>query len=209
MVAATFRRKLAEGTSSRRITRLRPRRASARRAQIARINQRGLRSCGFSFRYPVFGIRFCFSFFLFAFLAFSASATPTNSREHAEASGAAQVVTIASDDRGAHSPAAASSLINEIDCITSGNQEKQPSPDDNNFPDSTTDLDDTDGGLDDLSARADTSTRNDQDTPLFSVTGLDAMTLRTPRILSNLLFSVHCFYCLHEHIRERAPPILG
>jgi hypothetical protein len=97
--------------------------------------------------------------------------------------------------------------IDGIDCITSENQEKQPAPyggNSPNFPDSTTDLDDDDGGLDDWSA--DTSTRTGQDTPLFSVTGLDAVTLRTPRIVPILLFPVHCFYCLHEHIRERAPP---
>lgn len=85
-------------------------------------------------------------------------------------------------------------------------EEGQPSQD--SAPsDSTSDIDDSDGGLDDLSA--DLSTRDDQDTPHFSVTGLDAVTLRTPRIVPILLFPVHCFYCLHEHIRERAPPSLA
>jgi hypothetical protein len=102
----------------------------------------------------------------------------------------------------------ASSSIDVIACITSLSEEKQPSQDDNNFPDSTTDLDDTDGGLDDLNPGADTSTRNYEDTPLLSVTGFDAVTLRTPRIVPILLFPVRCFYCLHQHIRERAPPIL-
>ena len=100
---------------------------------------------------------------------------------------------------------AASSSIDGSDCITSENQEKQPAPGRDNSPDAASDIDDTDSALDDLGA--DTSTRNDQDTPLFSVTGLDAVTLRTPRIVPILLFPVHCFYCLHEHIRERAPPI--
>jgi hypothetical protein len=45
--------------------------------------------------------------------------------------------------------------------------------------------------------------------PLSSVTALDAVTLRTPRIVPILLFRVHCFYCLHKHTRERAPPIRG
>jgi hypothetical protein len=126
------------------------------------------------------------SFFILLFLAllvaswqFSASASPNNSRE-----------------------------LGLGVCITSQNQGKQPAPDGGNFPnspDGTTDLDDSDGGVDDLSA--DASTRSDQDTPLFSITGLDAVTLRTSGIVPILLFPVHCFYCLHEHIRERAPPI--
>jgi hypothetical protein len=94
-----------------------------------------------------------------------------------------------------------------IDGITLENQEKQPAPDGGNFPnssDSTSDIDDSDGGLDDLSA--DTA-HNYQDTPLFSVTGRDAVTRGKSRIVPILLFRVHCFYCLHEHIRERAPPI--
>lgn len=91
-----------------------------------------------------------------------------------------------------------------IDGITSASQEKQPSQDSNTFPDSMTDIDDSDGALDDLSA--DTSTRNYLDTPHFSVTDLDAVTLRTPGIIPIPLFPVHCCCCLHDHIRERAPP---
>jgi hypothetical protein len=166
----------------------------------------------------------CRSALSFALLAatwqFSASATPTESREHAEASGVAQMV--APDSDRAYSPVAANSStptksrehaevfgVGGIDCITALSEEKEPSQDGNDFPDSTTDLDDTDSGLDDLSAGADSSTRNNQDTPLFSVTGPDAVTLRTPRIVPILLLPVHCFYCLHEHIRERAPPTLS
>ena len=91
--------------------------------------------------------------------------------------------------------------------LADSNPEKQPSPDRNNFPDSTTDLDDSDGGLDDFDA--DTSTRSYQDTPLFSVTGLDAVTLRAPGIIPVLLLPIHCSYCLRDHIRERAPPRPG
>jgi hypothetical protein len=89
-------------------------------------------------------------------------------------------------------------------CVVPKNEEGQPSQD--SAPsNSSSDIDDSDGGLDDLSA--DNPMRTDHDTPLFSVTGLDAVTLRTPRIVLIPLFPVHCFYCLHEHIRERAPPI--
>jgi hypothetical protein len=91
--------------------------------------------------------------------------------------------------------------------LADSNQERQPSPDRNNFPDSTTDLDDSDGGLDDFNE--DTSTRNYQDTPLFSVTGLHAVTLRAPGIIPVLLLPIHCSYCLRDHIRERAPPRPG
>jgi hypothetical protein len=89
-------------------------------------------------------------------------------------------------------------------CVMPENKEGQP-PQNSAPSDSPSDLEDSNGGLEDLSA--DTSTRNDQDTPLFSVTGVDAVTLRTPRIVPILLVPVHCFYCLHEHIRERAPPV--
>jgi hypothetical protein len=154
---------------------------------------------------------------------FSASAAPTKSREHAKVFGVAQTASIVPNGSDAYSPIAASSStptksrehaktfgVDGIDCITSENQEKQPAPDGGNSPnspDSSSDIDDTDGGLDDFDA--DTSTDNYQDTPLFSVTGLDAVALRTPRIVPILLFPVHCFYCLHEHIRERAPPTVS
>jgi hypothetical protein len=91
--------------------------------------------------------------------------------------------------------------------LADSNPEKQPSPDRNNFPDSTTDLDDSDGGLDDFNA--DTSTRKYQDTPLFTVTGLDAVTRRAPGIIPVLLFPIRCSCCPRDHIRERAPPRPG
>jgi hypothetical protein len=154
---------------------------------------------------------------LLAFWQFSASATPTKSRELAtgrvrpirhrtdslrRTGGHAKAIPLANSPRS-RKLSEFGIGVDGIDCITSEDQEKQPPQDSNNFPDSTPDLDD-DGGLDDLNP--DTSTRNYQDTPLFSLTGLDAVTLRTPRIVPVLLFPVHCFYCLHEHIRERAPP---
>lgn len=90
--------------------------------------------------------------------------------------------------------------------LADSNPEKQPSPDRNNFPDSTTDLDDSDGGLDEFNV--DTSTRNHRDTPQFSVIGLDAVTLRALGISPVLLLPTHCSYCLRDHTRERASPVL-
>jgi hypothetical protein len=114
---------------------------------------------------------------------FASSLTPTNSREHAKAFG-----------------------VDGIDCIRSEDQEKQPLQDSTNFPDSMTDIDDSDGGLDDFNS--DTSTRNYKDTPLLSVTGLDAAILRAPGIIPVRLLRIHSFSCLRDHIRERAPPVL-
>jgi hypothetical protein len=172
------------------------------------------------FGFRIYGRLLPLALLLLASWQFSASATPTKSGElatgrvrptggHAKTFGVAKTASIAPDGE-AYSPIAASSSIDGIDCITSENQEKQPAPDGGNspnLPDATSDIDDTDGGLDDFSA--DPSTRNDWDTPLFSVTGLDAVALRTARIAPILLFPVHCFYCLHEHIRERAPPTVS
>jgi hypothetical protein len=111
--------------------------------------------------------------------------------------------------------AATNSSVDGIDCITSDNiiapdsiasedEKKQPAQDRNDPSESTGDLDDSDVGLDDLTA--DNSSRSDQDSLHFSGTGLDAVTLRAPGITRILLLTVHCFYGLHDHIRERAPP---
>jgi hypothetical protein len=112
----------------------------------------------------------------------ASSSTPTKSREHTNASG--------------------------VDCANLVPQNEEGQPFRNSVPpDSSSDIDVSDTDLDDVSA--DLSARNDQDPPHFSVTSLDAGATRTPRIVPILLFPVHCFYCLHAHIRERAPPIPG
>jgi len=90
--------------------------------------------------------------------------------------------------------------LNGADCIGPQNQDGQTSqyslP-----PDLLADIEDNDTELNDLRAR------NDQGTPHSPVIGVRAETTRMPRIVPILLFPAHCFYCLHEHIRERAPPI--
>jgi hypothetical protein len=111
--------------------------------------------------------------------------------------------------------AATNSSVDGIDCITSDNniafdniasenEKKQPAQDRNDPSDSTGDLDDSDVGLDNLTAA--NSSRPDQDPLHFAGTHLDAVTLRAPGITRIPLLTVPCFYCLHDHIRERAPP---
>jgi hypothetical protein len=89
-------------------------------------------------------------------------------------------------------------------CIASENKQEQPLPDSNNSPDSTTDLDDSDGSLDELSA--DTTTRYDQETPWFTTTTAATIALHRPGFVPAFLFSNHSSDSLHENIRERAPP---
>jgi hypothetical protein len=116
----------------------------------------------------------------------------------------AQTATIAPDG-STYSSVAAISSADKTDCPSSEEEKNQSSRDSNNSPESARDIDESDGGSDDLSA--DPSSRNDQDTSPFSVTGLDAVTPRAPRIIRIPLLPVNCFPCLREHIRERAPPI--
>ena len=149
-------------------------------------------------------IRICFGFrirncgrllplaLLLASWQFSVSATPTKSRDYAKAIPLANSFGVGVDG---------------IDCITSENQEKQPSRDSNNSPEPARDIDESESGP--VGLEADSSSRNDQDTSPFSVTGIDAVTLRAPGIIRIPLLPVNCFYCLHEHIRERAPPHPG
>lgn len=89
-------------------------------------------------------------------------------------------------------------------CIASENKQEQPLPDSNNSPDSTTDLDDRDGSLDELSA--DTTTRSDQETPWFTTTTPATIALHRPGFVPAFLFLTHSSDSLHENIRERAPP---
>ena len=115
--------------------------------------------------------------------------TPTKSREHANAIPLANAFGVGVDGPG---------------CIMPENEEGQPSQD-SAPPDSSCDIEDSNADLDDVSA--DPSMRNDQDTPHFSVTGVGAGATHMPGIVPILLVPVHCFYCLHAHIRERAPTV--
>ena len=57
--------------------------------------------------------------------------------------------------------------------------------------------------------RATIPSRDDQGPPHFADIGFDAATPRAPEINPALLAETRSFYCLHKHIRERAPPERG
>ena len=116
----------------------------------------------------------------------------------------AQTGTIAPDG-SAYSSVAAISSADSTDCTSSEEEKKQPSRDSSNSTEPATDIDESESGPPGM--EADSSSRNDQDTSPFSVTGLDALTLRAPGIIRIPLLPVNCFPFLREHIRERAPPI--
>jgi hypothetical protein len=90
-------------------------------------------------------------------------------------------------------------------CAAAQKGRKLPKQNRNVLPDSSpNDLDDADGGLDDVSAT--TTTRHDQDTPWFTTTTLNTIALHEPGFVPAFLFSTHSSDSPREHIRERAPP---
>ena len=95
----------------------------------------------------------------------------------------------------------------EFESTAPKDQRKQPSPEGDNSPDAATDLDESDNALDDLSVG--TPRRNDQNVAHFSVRDFDAVNIRASGTTQFLLSPDHSFYCLHQHIRERAPPCLA
>lgn len=114
---------------------------------------------------------------------------------------------IISPEGSAYSSATANSSIDGSDCTPFANEKKQPSQDNDNSPDSSSDMDAIDGGSDDLNANY--SSRNDQDTPHFPVIDRVAVSFRAPNIIRTFLpLPVRCIPCLQEHVRERAPLIL-
>jgi len=83
-------------------------------------------------------------------------------------------------------------------------QKKQQSPEGDNSSGSTTDLDESDNALDDLSA--DTPRRGDHNLVHFSVCDLVAVKTRTSQTTQFSLPPDPSFYCLHAHSPERGPP---
>jgi hypothetical protein len=94
----------------------------------------------------------------------------------------------------------------EFESTAPRGQKKQPSPGGNNSSDSATDLDESDNALEDLSVN--TPRRNDHNLAHVSVCDLGALNIRAPGTTQSFLAPARSFYCLHEHIRERAPPSL-
>jgi len=94
--------------------------------------------------------------------------------------------------------------VDGLDCITADTEPEQSSDATDSFSDSTTEGSEQDT----LSAdRTDIRRWLDDNSclagiPFEGVTRSTSLTMRVPPRL------VRCFYCLHEHIRERAPPSL-
>lgn len=89
-------------------------------------------------------------------------------------------------------------------CAFSHNDAPAPFQDVDNVLTSITDIDDTDDAPLDLGCD-----NNDQTLSQLCIVDLDAVTLRTPEVIRILRVPVRCFYCLHEHLRERGPPTLS
>jgi hypothetical protein len=101
--------------------------------------------------------------------------------------------------------------ITAFDSIISLSRDKEnaPSQRDDKFPvpaDSSTDLNDDDGGWDDL--EVDPAAIDVHDLFQCSFTVFDKATLGRRTDVEALLPSVRCFFCLRQHVRERAPPNL-
>jgi hypothetical protein len=107
--------------------------------------------------------------------------------------------------RGAHS------LFRDVtSSMSMADPENQPAPfDDDPFSSSgsNSDIDDDDGGPDDLST--DASGHDNHDLPLISISSINPGVLRAPTGAAMIPVLARSFYCLHEHICERAPPVEG
>jgi hypothetical protein len=102
---------------------------------------------------------------------------------------------------------ASSASVDGIDCITADNEPEQSPEATESFSDPTTGA----GEQDNMSAdRADIPRRLDHHTPYLAGTAFDGVTRSsTSRTTGVPAYPVRCFYYLHEHIRERAPPSVG
>jgi hypothetical protein len=87
-----------------------------------------------------------------------------------------------------------------------GEKKQTPTPEDNSS-DSSTDLDESDNALDDVSM--DTVKRTDHKLGHSSLREVEVAIVHPAHVLQFFLPPDPSFYCLHQHIRERAPPGLG
>jgi len=107
---------------------------------------------------------------------------------------------------GGYSLVTAHSSIDGIDCITVDYVEEEPLQ----ITDNSSELPDNperDASV--WEDKASTPARSEKDLPQLPGRSFDAATLPSLEIAPILLLGTHSFYCLHEHIRERAPPGLG
>ena len=95
--------------------------------------------------------------------------------------------------------------VDGIDCITAYDTDEAPSQVCENSSDPWNDLDEISLPSND---KATIPSRNDQTTPHFTTTALNAIALHQPGIIPAFLLSSHSSFCLCEHLRERAPPSL-
>ena len=95
--------------------------------------------------------------------------------------------------------------VDGLDCITAYEADDAPLQICEDSSDPWNDLDEISLPSDD---RAVIPSRDDQATPQFTTTTLDASALYQPGFVPAFLFSTHSSFCLHEHLRERAPPSL-
>lgn len=95
------------------------------------------------------------------------------------------------------------SSIDGIECITAEDPHEEPLQ----VADKSADWpNDSDQGPSMSVDRATIPSRHDQGPPQFSITRLEVVAQREPGMTPVFSLLVHCFYSLHEHIRERAPP---
>jgi hypothetical protein len=95
--------------------------------------------------------------------------------------------------------------VDGIDCITADNASEEPLQIADNSSEPGNDLDEISLPGDD---KAVLPSRDDQTTPRFTTTTLNAIALHQPGIIPAFLLSTHSSFCLREHLRERAPPSL-
>jgi hypothetical protein len=95
--------------------------------------------------------------------------------------------------------------VDGIDCITAYDTDEAPLQICDNSSDLGNDLDEISlPGAD----KAVIPSRDNQTTPQFTTTTLDAIAIDQPGIIPAFLLSTHSCFCLCEHLRERAPPSL-
>jgi hypothetical protein len=116
------------------------------------------------------------------------------------------ILTVASFCFSPSANAQASAIgVDGIDCITADNASEGPLQIADNSSDPANDLDEISLPSND---KATIPSRNDQTTPQFTTTAIDAIALRQPGLVPAFLLSAHSSFCLCEHLRERAPPRL-
>jgi hypothetical protein len=96
--------------------------------------------------------------------------------------------------------------IDSFDCVTAFEVEEDTTQVWGNSPNPWNDLDEISLQLND---KAVIPSRSSQETPQTTSTTADTIVLCRPGVIPAFLLPTHFSESLHEHIRERAPPILS